>query len=65
VGVVATSGQSSLAVGGSKETSLKESSDELNSSGVQLIYYRRKEGVLNSCRRHTQDTNIVIATIGM
>jgi hypothetical protein len=64
VGVVATSGQSGLAVGGSKETSLKEPSDELSSSGVQLIYYRRKENVLNSCRRYTQDTNIAIATLG-
>jgi hypothetical protein len=50
VGVVATSGQSG---------------DELNSIGVQLIYYRRKENVCNSCRRYTEDRNIAIAAIGM
>jgi hypothetical protein len=54
----------SLTVGGSKDTSLKEASDELDSSGVQLIYYRRKANVLNSCWRYTQDTNTAIATIG-
>jgi hypothetical protein len=46
VGVVAMSGQSNRTVGGSKDTSLKEYSDELYSSGVQFTYYRRKENIL-------------------
>jgi hypothetical protein len=46
VGVVTASAQSGLSVGGSKCTSLRDSSDELSSSGVQFIYRRRRGNVL-------------------
>jgi len=40
VGVTATSHQTDLTVGGSKDTSLKESSDGYNSSRIQFKYPR-------------------------